>query len=74
MSTQDRRAAALKRLSARYGDRGTETDLAGAALADVAAKVRERGEVSEGEAFAVAAAETKAIRDERRHGAYARTW
>ncbi|CAM3966174.1 hypothetical protein TSST111916_16165 [Tsukamurella strandjordii] len=72
MSTQDRRAAALKRLSARYGDLDSETDLAGAALAAVAAKVRERGEFPEDEAFTLAAAETQAIRDERRHGAYAR--
>jgi hypothetical protein len=70
MSRQNgRRADALRRLSARYGVKGDDATLAGAALDAVYGKVRERGGgLSEDAAFAEVEAETERIRRERREG------
>ncbi|MET9200175.1 hypothetical protein [Gordonia sp. NPDC003585] len=72
MSRRDRRADALKRLSARYGVKGDDAALAGAVLDAVYGKVRERGELPEDTAFGEVEAETERIRRERRQGVYAR--
>lgn len=72
MSRRDRRANALKRLSARYGVKGDDATLAGAALEAVYGKVQERGELPEDTAFAEVEAETERIRRERRQGVYVR--
>ena len=71
MSRQNRRADALRRLSARYG-KNDDAALAGAALDAVYSEVRERGELSEDAAFEEVEAETERIRRERRQGVYAR--
>lgn len=70
MSSKNRRAEALKRLSARHGSHEDDTKLAGTALAEVYKKVRERGELAEGEAFAEVEAETERMRRERRLGVH----
>lgn len=70
MSRQNRRADALRRLSARYG-KNDDAALAGAALDAVYSEVRERGELSEDAAFEEVEAETERIRRERRQGVYA---
>ncbi|SDH75594.1 hypothetical protein SAMN05444695_103124 [Rhodococcus triatomae] len=69
MSRQNRRADALRRLSARYGVEGDDAALVGAALAAVHRNVSERGELSEDAAFTEVEAETERIRRERRQGA-----
>lgn len=70
MSRRDRRAEALKRLSTRYGVKGDDATLAGAALDAVYGKVRERGELNEDTAFGEVEAETERIRRERRQGVF----
>lgn len=72
MSRQNRRADALRRLSARYGKKSDDAALAGAALDAVYSKVRGRGELPEDTAFEEVEAETDRIRRERRQGVYAR--
>ncbi len=67
-TTNRRREAARRRLSAAYGQSADDADRAraGAALDDLLAKVNERGPLAEEAAATLAAEETRQMRIEKR--------